>query len=274
MSTEPELEDLSSYLDQELTGTARQQLEAHLQTCETCRRRLAALRQTVSAIQALPTEAPPRVFAIPPQRQQRTGAPGWAWAGGALAAACLLVVVTIGFANLTRGGGTATTAAQPAPLHGGAADRFAAPGFKSVTVTDPQNPSRQLTLSTGQATLSADQRSTTGSQGAPAYVPASGLLQVSLVLQGVPGEGAPTSLSDAGVRISLSRPGYEVILTNPESFTASRESGAIRIAATYRLSSIGLPNPAAGDYTLRATWQGPDGSAVVLVAEVPVTITG
>ena len=89
MNTEPELEDLSAYLDKELTGTARQELEAHLQTCETCRRRLAALRQTVSAVQALPTEAPPRVFTIPPQRQQRRVATGWAWAGGALAAACL-----------------------------------------------------------------------------------------------------------------------------------------------------------------------------------------
>jgi anti-sigma factor RsiW len=80
MAAEPQLEDLSAYLDQELTGTARQDLEAHLGTCETCRRRLAALRQTVSAVQGLPTEVPPRVFTIPPQRQQRTGAPGWAWA--------------------------------------------------------------------------------------------------------------------------------------------------------------------------------------------------
>jgi anti-sigma factor RsiW len=278
VNAEPKLEDLSAYVDQELTGTARQELEAHLQTCETCRRRLDALRQTVSAVKAMPTEAPPRPFTIPPQRQQRKATTGWAWAGGALAAACLLIVVSIGFANLPHGGGTATTAARPATAQGGAADHFAAPGFNSTTVTDPQNPSRQLTLGTGMATtLSSDQsqKGTAASQAAPApaYVPANGLLQVDLVLRGMPGDAVPTSLNDAHLRISLSRPGYEVFLTKPESFTATRESGAVRIAASYRLSSIGLPNPAAGDYTLRATWQGPDGSAVVLVAEVPVTIT-
>src|SRR2546421_687545 len=78
---EPRLEELSAYLDQELTGAARQELEAHLRECETCRRRLEALRHTVSMIQELPPEAPPRPFTIPAQRQQprRTGpgpAPG------------------------------------------------------------------------------------------------------------------------------------------------------------------------------------------------------
>src|SRR5713226_8335300 len=142
MNTEPELEDLSAYVDQELTGTARQELEAHLQTCETCRRRLAALRQTVSAVQALPKEAPPRVFTIPPQRQQRRGTAGWAWAGGALAAACLLVVTTIGLANLPHGGGMATNA--PASRYQGGADRV-----PTMTVTDPQDRSKQLTISSG-----------------------------------------------------------------------------------------------------------------------------
>ncbi|HYS01650.1 MAG TPA: zf-HC2 domain-containing protein, partial [Candidatus Eisenbacteria bacterium] len=138
MAAEPQLEELSAYLDQELTGTARQELEAHLETCETCRRRLAALRQTVWAVQALPTEAPPRVFTIPPQRQQRTGAPGWAWAGGALAAACLLVVVTtIGLANLPHGG--AGTASGPAMQYeSGGADRAS-----KMTVTDPRDRSKQ-----------------------------------------------------------------------------------------------------------------------------------
>lgn len=277
MSAEPNLEDLSAYVDQELTGIARQELEAHLQTCETCRRRLDAVRQTVSAVKALPIEVPPRAFTIPPQRQQRKATAGWAWAGGALAAACLLVVATIGYANLPHGGGAATTAARPQSAQGGAADRYAAPGYNAKTVTDPQNPSRQLTLTTGEgaAYLAAPAQGTAStSQGSPAHVPASGSLQVGLILQGVPGDAAPTSLSDARVRISLSRPGYEVFLTKPETFSASRDNGAVRIAATYRLSSVGLPTPAAGDYTLRATWPGPNGSAVVLVAEVPITITG
>ena len=269
MNTEPELEDLSAYVDQELTGTARQELEAHLQTCETCRRRLAALRQTVSAVQALPTEAPPRVFTIPPQRQQRRGATGWAWAGGALAAACLLVVVTtIGLANLPHGGGMATTNA-PASRYQGGSDRG-----PTMTVTDPQDPSKQLTISSGSTAFSADQGTTTGSQAvAPMAASKNQPLQVGLILHGVPGDGVPANLTEAHVRLTLLRDGYEVALANPDTFSAARENGALRITATFRVGSPPLPSPAAGNYVLRVTWQVPDGSGVSLVAQVPVTVT-
>jgi len=269
MNAEPELEDLSAYLDQELTGTARQDLEAHLQTCETCRRRLAALRQTVSAVQALPTEAPPRVFTIPPQRRQRRVTAGWAWAGGALAAACLLVVVTtIGLANLAHGGGMATSNA-PATHDQGGANRAA----NTMTVIDPQDPSKQLTISSGSSAFYADQGSTTGSPAAaPLSASQNGTLQVNLILQGVPGDGVPTSLSDAHVRLALLRDGYEVALANPDTFSAARENGAVRITATFRMGSVPLPSPAAGTYVLRVTWQVD--SRVALVAQVPVTVTG
>ena len=269
MAAEPQLEELSAYLDQELTGTARQELEAHLETCETCRRRLAALRQTVSAVQALPTEAPPRVFTIPPQRQQRRVTAGWAWAGGALAAAWLLVVVTtIGLANLPHGGGMATSA-PGAQFQGGAA-----PAPNTMTVTDPQNSSRQMTLSTGTAAFTADQGSTTRSPAAPLAASKNQPLQVGLVLQGVPGSAVPASLSDAGVRLTLLRDGYEVALQNPDTFSAFRDKGSVRITATFRVGSLPLPSPAAGNYVLRVTWQVPDGSGVSLVAQVPVTVTG
>jgi anti-sigma factor RsiW len=269
MAAEPQLEDLSAYLDQELTGTARQELEAHLETCETCRRRLAALRQTVSAVQALPKEAPPRAFTIPPQRQQRRVATGWAWAGGALAAACLLVVVTtIGLANLPHGG--AGTASGPAMQYeSGGADRAS-----KMTVTDPLDRSKQLTISSGSTAFSADQGSTTGSRAAPLAASKNQPLQVGLVLQGVPGSAVPASLSDAGVRLTLLRDGYEVALQNPDTFSAFRDGGALRITATFRLGSVALPSPAAGNYVLRVTWQVPDGSGVSLVAQVPVTVTG
>jgi putative zinc finger protein len=268
MNTEPELEDLSSYLDQELTGTARQQLEAHLQTCETCRRRLAALRQTVSAVQALPTEAPPRVFTIPPQRQQRRVPAAWAWAGGALAAACLLVVVTtIGLANLPHGGGMATTNA-PASRYQGGADRG-----PTMTVTDPQDTSKQLTISSGSTAFSADQGTTTGRAAAPLAASKNQPLEVGLLLQGVPGDGVPANLTEAHVRLALLRDGYEVALANPDTFSAARENGAIRMNATFRVGSPPLPSPAAGSYVLRVTWQVPDSSGVSLVAQVPVTVT-
>jgi anti-sigma factor RsiW len=269
VAAEPQLEELSAYLDQELTGTARQELEAHLETCETCRRRLAALRQTVWAVQALPTETPPRVFTIPPQRQQRTGTPGWAWAGGALAAACLLVVVTtIGLANLPHGG--AGTASGPAMQYeSGGADRAS-----KMTVTDPRDRSKQLTISSGSTAFSADQGSTTGSVAAPLAASKNQPLQVGLVLQGVPGSAVPASLSDAGVRLTLLRDGYEVALQNPDTFSAFRDKGSVRITATFRVGSVPLPTPAAGDYILRVTWQVPNGSGVSLVAQVPVTVTG
>jgi hypothetical protein len=268
VAAEPQLEELSAYLDQELTGTARQELEAHLETCETCRRRLAVLRQTVSAVQALPTEAPPRAFIIPPQRQQRRVATGWAWAGGALAAACLLVVATIGLANLPHGGGTASNA-PAARFEGGAAQ-----ASKTMTVTDPRDRSKQLTISSGSTAFSADQGSTTGSPADSLAASKNQPLQVGLVLQGVPGSAVPASLSDAGVRLTLLRDGYEVALQNPDTFSAFRDGGALRITATFRLGSVALPSPAAGNYVLRVTWQVPDGSGVSLVAQVPVTVTG
>jgi len=271
MSAEPELEELSAYLDQELTGTARQELEAHLETCETCRRRLDVLRQTVSAVKALPMEAPARVFTIPPQREQRPARAGWAWAGGALAAACLVLVAAVGLTHLPplRGGG-AGTAALSVPNQG----LFFAPAAKSMTVSDPQNPSRQLTLTTGSAAFAADQNTTRSGQAAAPTVAQNGSLQVSLVLAGVPGDTVPTSLTDARLRVSLSRPGYEVVLNNPDLFSATRDGTTVRISASYRLGSLGLPSPAAGNYTLRGSWQGPDTSAVTLVAEVPITISG
>jgi len=192
MSAEPDLEELSAYADQELTGAARQELEAHLETCETCRRRLEALRQTVSAIKALPMEAPPRVFTIPPQRQQRPARAGWAWTGGALAAACLVLVVTVGLTHLPRGGGGAASAPALATARHGQAYNDGATGFRSMTVTDPQNASRQLTLGAGTPAASADQAANSSGQAAAPTVPQNGSLQVGLVLAGVPGDAVPT----------------------------------------------------------------------------------
>lgn len=269
MNAEPRLEDLSAYVDQELTGTARQELEAHLQTCEMCRRRLEALRQTVTAVKGLPTEAPPRPFTVPPMRRQRATGPGWAWAGGALAAACLVLVVTVALTHVPHlGGGGASTATFS--LH---APEFAtqdrnkaaapAPGLayssNSQTVTDPQNGSVQLTLSTAGRTYAA-----------------SGSLQVDLILRGVSGDAVPVSLDDAGIRLLLQRDGYGMSLQKPAGFSASRDGSQVRISAVYRLKDLSLPGGAPGDYTLMATWQGPDRSAtnLILVAQLPITLSG
>src|SRR2546421_11791028 len=109
---EPLLEELSAYLDQELTGAARQELEPPRRGGEPCRRRLEALRHTVSMIQELPPEAPPRPFTIPAQRQQprRTG-PVLGWLGGAAAAALVAIIAVNGLQNLhvPRGAGVPAT---------------------------------------------------------------------------------------------------------------------------------------------------------------------
>jgi hypothetical protein len=143
-----------------------------------------------------------------------------------------------------------------------------------MTVTDPRDRSKQLTISSGSTAFSADQGSTTGSPADSLAASKNQPLQVGLVLQGVPGSAVPASLSDAGVRLTLLRDGYEVALQNPDTFSAFRDGGALRITATFRLGSVPLPTPAAGNYVLRVTWQVPDGSGVSLVAQVPVTVTG
>jgi len=58
--------DLSAYLDEELSPAERARVEAHLATCEQCRARLEELRQTVVLLRSLPPVPAPRSFAIDP----------------------------------------------------------------------------------------------------------------------------------------------------------------------------------------------------------------
>lgn len=51
-------ERLSGYLDGELTGREQQDLEAHLETCATCRQALTGLRAIIAAAPAYQGEAP------------------------------------------------------------------------------------------------------------------------------------------------------------------------------------------------------------------------
>ncbi|MCJ7509415.1 MAG: zf-HC2 domain-containing protein [Dehalococcoidia bacterium] len=56
--------DLSAYLDGMLPQRARRRLEAHLDSCQTCRQELADLRVTVEALGSLPMAEVPRSFAL------------------------------------------------------------------------------------------------------------------------------------------------------------------------------------------------------------------
>ncbi len=99
-------EDLSAYLDGELTPRERAQVERHLDTCAQCRSDVEALRHTVDLLRMVPTVKPPRSFLLPAGqvvRQQRAQRRSFAYGTLRLATAVatvLLVLVVSGDALL------------------------------------------------------------------------------------------------------------------------------------------------------------------------------
>jgi Putative zinc-finger len=257
MRPEPQLEELSAYLDHELTGAQRQELESHLAGCETCRRRLESLGQTVRAIAQLPKEVPPRAFVIPSQRAQGRRFTPAGWAAGLAAAAVLALIVAINLPHAggapSGGGATGGTAAQNqqyGPASKGttgvpnqedrAAHALAALPNRAI-VSDPAHPTYRLTLAANATRLN------TG-----------GTLGFEAVLEGVQSTGAGNS----SLQVILVKGGAGVALP-----TIPRPSGQGG-AAVYG----GQVKPPAGSYRLIATWTLPDGSGTVLMAEVPVEV--
>ncbi|HYM51045.1 MAG TPA: zf-HC2 domain-containing protein [Candidatus Limnocylindrales bacterium] len=270
---EPELEELSAYVDHELTGTARQELEAHLESCETCRRRLEAVRQTVTAIQELPVEAPPRPFTIPAQREQPRRVPAvFGWAGGAAAAALLVVVVGVSLGHLPRGGaGNAASGLSAGLAQGGPESQYRAAvpaagsganqdlatkgsvtGYphRAAEVADPANATRRLQLGTDSAGY-----------------PRTGTVMLQVILRGSP--QPTTDEGQAGLQLSLQRNGVGAVLPAPAGVVMS--DGTTVFSETVALSTLRLP-AGPGTYTLSATWTIPDGSGVLLVAAVPIEL--
>ncbi|HEY8677214.1 MAG TPA: zf-HC2 domain-containing protein [Candidatus Dormibacteraeota bacterium] len=270
MVTEPSLEELSAYVDGELDASARAQLDAHLATCAECRARIEGLRLTVNAVRALPMETPPRTFTVPLQRRQSWSWAPVGWLGGAAAA---LLVVALGLSQFHGlGGGSAnsssgTTAMNhaAAPVQGGLAAPGSSPADKRAyalvengfpnhaDVTDPTDGTRQLSIGADSA----------------AY-PSNGALKVSVVLQGSP--SSSINVSDQGLKLVLMRNGYGVALPDPVGI--SSYNGTPVFGATYKLGSLPLAQPRAGDYLLVATWVIPDGSGHVLQAGIPIRLTG
>lgn len=269
MNAEPQLEELSAYLDHELTGSARQDLESHLAACETCRRRLDALKETVHAVRGLPLETPARTFTIPAQRRQ---APRWepaAWVGGLAAAAVLVVIVGI---NLPHGGSGLPTLSSktqqfqnPGAAGAGAgtaalSDRAPGVPFAAfadrVTVSDPRDPVRQVTLSTDAASYRAD-----------------GTLTVHVSVQGWTFATTPQATSQAGISLYLIRGSSGAELTPYPRQTGSSGT-AVSFSGSYPLNTLALAQPVAGAYRLLAIWTIPDGRGATVQAELPVQITG
>jgi anti-sigma factor RsiW len=261
MATEPTQDQLSAYVDNELDGSERSQLDAHLATCSTCRSRLDALRQTVSALRALPMETPPRAFAVPAQRRQSLRWAPIGWAGSAVAA---VLVVAFGISQLHPGVSGASTASSSnySPVRGAVAPMTKAPNGafapdhaasvagravlagQQVTVTAPGTPSRSLTVSTDARTY-----------------PANGVLTVRVNQQGLTGAEAST------VRLLLTRDGYAVRLEAP----TNQAGFPMAFDASYSITGMPLPTPRDGSYVLQVTVDLANGSS--LVAQLSIAIT-
>jgi hypothetical protein len=256
--TEPTLEELSAYLDHELDAGTQARIADHLAGCADCTRRLDGLRETVHAVRALPMETPARTFTVPEQRRQPFRWAPVGWLGGAAAA---LLVVAFGVSQLHGpAASTATTsgfndhkALAPAASQGsstldsraGAASQAYNANANTVTVVDPLNSVRSLTLSTDAKTYSAG-----------------GTMTVQVRFTGLP--AGRTGV----VGLLLERNGYAVQLP-----TGSGPSDASGFRASYQFANFDLSNPVAGNYTLILIEHLPGGNGDNLVARLPVTIS-
>jgi len=275
--TEPTIEELSAYLDDELDTSTQARVADHVAGCADCTRRLDGLRETVHAVRALPMETPTRTFTIPAQpRQSFRWAPvGWLGAG---ATAMLVVVLGVSQLHFQGPAGTASTSRfngglAAAPTNGsatqnqkGAIAPLAAPvpstqqfdaqssgaAANGATVSDPTNGSRRLVLDTDRSSYATN-----------------GRMRVTVQLIGSPS----TSLNsgDQGLTLTLVRNGQGVAL-NPVGVESW--NGTPIFGGWYDLASFPLSAPRAGDYRLEATWLIPDGSGRVLQASIPVRISG
>ncbi len=97
-----QVEQLSAYLDQQVSPAERATIDAHLQQCSECRAELESLRQTVVMLHALPRVAVPRAFTLSEVQagiRRPAAAPGWfgglARGLGAVAAIALVAFITV-----------------------------------------------------------------------------------------------------------------------------------------------------------------------------------
>lgn len=267
MATEPTLEQLSAYVDGELDSAAGGELEGHLQTCSSCRARLDGLRQTVSALRALPMETPPRAFTVPaqPRRSWHWAPLGWATSGAAAAA---IVIFWVSQAHLGAGVATSSVArslnsgagrvavaplSRPAPAAGtqdrsNAYSALNALSGQQVTVTDPAEGGRSLTVSTDARSYRTN-----------------GVITLRVSTNGVSPDQART------ITIFLSRDrgagGYAVRLAPP----SSENSNPTAFDASYAIQDMHLQSPQDGNYSLQVSVDLSGGQS--LIAHLPVTIT-
>jgi putative zinc finger protein len=185
--------DLSAYLDGALSSEARASVQAHLDTCQPCRTRLAELRGTARLIAALPMPVPsrslvPRVsvpFWLAPLRTLSTLASG---------AAIFLFLASAVLSSFPRAQSAGSApAAAPAPntlsapqaTSGAAADSASArPQDFTVSAPSPQPAPNTVRAPTGSITQTdagkeAKEVGRQDSAASPSVAAAEGLRQVS-----------------------------------------------------------------------------------------------
>lgn len=119
-------EELSACIDGRLSNRQQERVEAHLQSCADCRRKLEELRSLVAELRALPETKAPRSFALSPEmaaatrreairerHEERTAARRvYLGLSGATAAATVLLIAVLGVdlaPSLAGKGGPAST---------------------------------------------------------------------------------------------------------------------------------------------------------------------
>ena len=100
MNNHPEPEQLSAYVDGELDGRERDDLEQHLTGCSDCSATVRAIRATLADMRALPTPAPSdqdswRVRAAITKARKRPAKRYSAWVAAASVAAGVIALVAI-----------------------------------------------------------------------------------------------------------------------------------------------------------------------------------
>jgi anti-sigma factor RsiW len=100
-------DDLSAFVDGQLSARARSRVQRHVEECQTCRKDLASLRHTVALLRSTPALRPPRTFFIPAgeavrQRQVRRRRLSYGYLQAATAAATVMLVLVVSGDALLR----------------------------------------------------------------------------------------------------------------------------------------------------------------------------
>ncbi len=191
-------EQLSAFLDKQLSPAERAVFDAHLANCQQCQSRLADLRLTVALVRALPQEEVPRSFVLPsrlaPVAERPTPRPATVTpvpqqrrarvsvlqrtvrTVSTLAAVLALIFILSGILPSHLGGGGASTASettagssnQSAPSNSANTPHFQGTATLGRT---PAADGTKTPVQTPKSTPAAKVQSNTGSRTPPAVQP-------------------------------------------------------------------------------------------------------